>query len=65
MSNPQQVTVSGGNLYQLAARYLGDAQQWSRIAQVNGLTDPMLSGPVTLTIPPALPTGGNGGILYP
>ena len=65
MSNPKQVTVSGGNLYQHAAVYLNDATQWVRLAQANGLTDPMLTGTVTLTIPPVLPNGGNGGILYP
>jgi hypothetical protein len=65
VSNPQQITVSGGNLFQLAAQYLGSAEQWSRLAQVNGLSDPMISGTITLTIPPTNPTGGNGGILYP
>ncbi len=65
MSNPQQITVAGGNLFQLAAFYLSDATQWNRIAQVNGLTDPMITGTVTLTIPPTNATGSNGGILYP
>ncbi|HQT62776.1 MAG: hypothetical protein B7Z75_14435 [Acidocella sp. 20-57-95] len=37
------VTVNGGNLFALAARYLGDATQWIRIAQLNGLTDPVLN----------------------
>jgi len=27
------ITVAGGNLYQLALQYLGDATQWNRIAQ--------------------------------
>jgi nucleoid-associated protein YgaU len=54
------VTVAGGNLYQLAAQYLGDATQWLRIAQDNNLTDPVLAGVVTLTIPDPDPdtTGG-------
>ena len=65
MSNPQQITVAGGNLFQLAAQYLGSAEQWYRLAQVNGLTDPMITGTVTLTIPPTNSTGSNGGILYP
>jgi hypothetical protein len=47
-----QVTVSGGNLYALAALYLQDATAWIQIAQLNGLTDPMLPGtPMTLLIP--------------
>lgn len=57
----QTLTVAGGNLFQLAARYLGDATQWIRIAQLNGLRDPMLSGLVTLLIPD-INTGAGGGI---
>jgi L-ascorbate metabolism protein UlaG (beta-lactamase superfamily) len=57
----QTITVAGGNLYALAAKYLLDATQWIRIAQQNGLTDPMLSTvPTTLVIPDidATATGG-------
>jgi nucleoid-associated protein YgaU len=59
----QSITVAGGNLFQIAAQYLGDATQWNRIAQLNGLYDPMLTGIVTLKIPPVDPKVGNGGIL--
>ena len=56
------ITVSGADisLFHVAARELGDATQWIRIAQANGLTDPMLSTVVTLTIPDVNPllTGG-------
>ena len=58
------VTVAGGNLYQLALQYLNDATQWNRIAQENGLIDPMLTGIVTLQIPSIDPNAG-GGILAP
>jgi hypothetical protein len=57
----QTITVTGGNLYALAAQYLFDATQWWRIAQLNGLTDPMLpAGLTTLVIPDvdATQTGG-------
>lgn len=54
------ITVSGGNLFQLAAQQLGDATQWIRIAQANGLSDPMLSGLVTLRIPATDPAAGGG-----
>ena len=54
------ITVTGGNLFQLAAQQLGDATQWIRIAQANGLSDPMLSGLVTLRIPAADPSAGGG-----
>lgn len=54
------VTVAGGNLFALAAQLLGDATQWLRIAQANGLSDPVLQGLVTLTIPPVDPAAGGG-----
>ncbi len=34
----RQVTIAGGNLFQVAAQQLGDATQWLRIAQLNGLS---------------------------
>jgi len=60
LNNLRTVNVSGGNLWAVAARELNDATQASRIAVLNGLTDPMLSGQVTLTLPPldASQTGG-------
>jgi len=58
-----QVTVSGGNLFSLAAQFLGDATQWNRIARYNGIWDPMIVGTVTLWIPPVDANAGNGGIL--
>lgn len=57
------ITVAAGNLFAIAAQYLGDATQWNRIAAQNGLVDPMLNGVVTLQIPPVNPALGNGGIL--
>lgn len=56
------ITVAGGDLYRLALKYYGDATQWWRIAKANGLSDPMLSGVVTLTIPDAT-SSDTGGIL--
>lgn len=56
----QTITVAGGNLFQIAAQYLGDATQWIRIAQLNGLADPVLSGVVTLAIPQSNPLAGGG-----
>lgn len=57
------IKVAGGNLFVLAAVYLGDATQWNRIAALNGLTDFQISGTATLRIPPRDKTAGNGGIL--
>jgi len=56
----QTIQVAGGNLYRIAAQYLGDATQWVRIAQLNNLSDPMLSGVVTLQIPAVDPSAGGG-----
>lgn len=56
------ITVAGGNLYALAAQYLGDATKWYQIAKANGLSDPMIVGVVTLTIPQSS-IASNGGIL--
>lgn len=54
------VTVAGGNLFRLAADLLGDATQWLRIAQANGVSDPMIEGVVTLRIPDPDPQAGGG-----
>lgn len=54
------VTVAGGNLFRIAAEQLGDATQWIRIAQLNGMSDPMLIGVNTLLIPDPDPNKGNG-----
>jgi len=59
----KQITVSGGNLFELAAFYLGDATQWNRFASLNGLLDPVLIGINTLLVPPVNANAGNGGIL--
>lgn len=61
--NPTSVQVSGANLFVLAAQYLGDATQWNRIAQANGLTDFLVVGTTTLVLPPYDQNAGNGGIL--
>jgi hypothetical protein len=54
------LTTAGGNLFRIAAEQLGDATQWIRIAQLNQLSDPNLSGLVTLLIPDQDPTAGGG-----
>ena len=54
------LTIAGSNLFRIAAEQLGDATQWIRIAQLNGLIDPMLSGVHTLQIPDVDPNAGGG-----
>lgn len=58
--NAQMITVAGGDLFSLAAQYLQDATQWIRIAQANGLSDPVLVGVVVLVIPPVDLAAGGG-----
>ena len=54
------IVVAGGDLFRLASQHLGDATQWSRIAALNGLSDPMLSGLVTLALPGVDASAGGG-----
>jgi hypothetical protein len=64
VSGQRSVTYSTSNLYVVAARELGDARQWYRIAIANGMVDPWFTTTKQLIIPPKLASGsGNGGIL--
>ena len=54
------VTTAGGDLYRIALKELGSAEQWVRIAQLNGLIDPVITGIVTLKIPPVYKTATGG-----
>lgn len=50
--NADTTQVSGTTLYQVALDWYGDATLWDVIAAANGLTDPIITGIQTLTIPP-------------
>ena len=54
------VTTVGGDLFRLALTYLGDATQWNRIAALNGLDDPVLTGVQTVSIPAVDASAGGG-----
>jgi L-ascorbate metabolism protein UlaG (beta-lactamase superfamily) len=56
----RQITTTATSLFHLAATELQDATQWIRIAQQNNLTDPMLTGVITLTLPEPDPAAGGG-----
>jgi hypothetical protein len=56
------ITVTGGDLYHIALDQLNDATQWNRIAQLNDLLDPVLSGVTTLKIP-SINAQAGGGVL--
>lgn len=74
-ANLIQVPVNGGSLFAIALQYLDDALQWTRIAALNGLKDPILPPGVafTLLIPPkdanassaGYVTGGFGTVSVP
>lgn len=59
----QIVRVSSTTLYQVAAEYLGDAMYWTRIALMNGLSDPWITGLVELRIPVQSADWPTDGIL--
>lgn len=56
----RSITVVGGNLFRIAGVELDDATQWIRIAQLNRISDPMLTGKLTLLIPDKNPNAGGG-----
>ena len=56
----RSLTTAGGTLFHVAASELSDATQWNRIAEANKLSDPILTGIVTLRIPDRDPQGGGG-----
>lgn len=60
----RKITVTGGNLFRIAAEQLGSATQWIRIARLNALSDPQLNtvnGPVTLELPARDAEVSDGG----
>lgn len=57
------ITAFSGNLFQIAAQYLGDATQWIRIAQLNNLCDPVIHDMAKLVLPPVDPSAGGGIVI--
>lgn len=55
------ITVFSGNLFQIAAQYLGDATQWIRIAQLNNMSDPTIRR-MTILVLPSVDASAGGGI---
>lgn len=56
----KSIVVVSGNLFQIAASHLGDATQWIRIAQANGLNDPLIQDMTVLVIPSRNLEAGGG-----
>lgn len=47
----RQLRLINPNLFTLAAQYLGDPMEWSRIAAASGLSDPQPTGEFLITVP--------------
>lgn len=60
-TSPITLTVANTTLFALAATYYGDAAQWPIIGDDNGISDPFIESPTTLTIYP-LASRYAGGI---
>ncbi len=63
MATTIKVTATDISLYHVAAAQLGDATQWWRIAQLNGMSDPDLSDfvtPVQIVLPTVDASLGSG-----
>jgi len=56
----KRVIVATDNLFHVAAQQLGDATQWIRIAELNNLSDPVLTGVTQLLIPDVDRAAGGG-----
>jgi hypothetical protein len=49
---PQTILIQPGTtLFHVSATFLGDATQWYRIAQINGITDPFPTALTLLNLP--------------
>lgn len=59
----KKITTVGGNLWQIAAKTLGDATQANRIATANNTTDPFIGGSASLFLP-AVDLTATGGIPF-
>jgi LysM domain len=59
----QTIYANNINLYQLAAKYYGDATQWTTIAQANGLSDPFIPAGQTVKLIIPSSSSPSGGIL--
>ncbi|PZP48552.1 MAG: hypothetical protein DI601_00245 [Azospirillum brasilense] len=62
MAAPRRITVSATTLFEVAARELGDARAWHRLATLNGLTDPEIREVRELLIPDRDPSLTGDGL---
>ncbi len=55
----RKIRASNTTLMWLAAEYLGDVTQWTRIAKLNKRYDPIVTAPEDFLIPDPLPSKGT------
>lgn len=60
-STGKVLSVAGGDLYHVAQTAYNDATAWTTIANANKISDPVIAGVKTLTIPTV--PDGNAGVL--
>lgn len=60
--NVKRITVINPNLYELAAKYYNNSDQWTVIAEANGFDTPFLDGVFDISIPDN-PSSSSGGVL--
>jgi hypothetical protein len=53
------VPTVGGNLMKMAATVYSDVTAWTGIARANGLSDPVVQGVQTLTVPAVADNSGG------
>lgn len=54
------IIAQNTNLFEIAAKYLGDPMQWITIARANGLKDPFIGDLMQIAIPNYDPGSSNG-----
>ena len=62
-NSTRTITATADTLFAIAARELGDATQWNRIAEFNQIDDPWIDTAADLRLPHVSAEAGNGGIL--
>lgn len=62
MSSASLVVAPGDDLFRIAAEVYGDPAAWTLLAAANGLSDPLVTKDLTLSIPAYDATRANDGI---
>jgi hypothetical protein len=58
----RSITITDGNLFEIASKTLGNATMWIYLAELNKIQDPFIQGITSLLIP-STPRLREGGIV--